>query len=263
MEDKKRKYDRALVIFIDILGSQNRNDFEVLYKINDTFHTLLLNNKNNNKSYTIYIREVYTFSDCAYIIYDFKKDTPEEKKDLGRLFEVALANCEPLLIQFLNEGFVFRGGIAYGDVYYETDRNLLFGPGINTAYKLENAVAKYPRIAIDDFVAETILSHWNKVVYEMDHPKTDEEKLKYELFGNLKREQGCVVKRDFDGIYMLHYLNAIETNAVLMSYTHTTNEEFLYKLRRFCEDGMRQNASNLYIVQKYGWLLNYIDSVCE
>lgn len=94
MKEKERKYDKALVIFIDILGSQKVNNFERLYKINNTFHTVLLNNKNNNQSHTVYKREIYTFSDCAYIIYDFKKDIPEEKKNLGRLFEAALANCE-------------------------------------------------------------------------------------------------------------------------------------------------------------------------
>lgn len=166
-----------------------------------------------------------------------------------------------MLIQFLNEGFIFRGGVAYGDVYYETDRNLLFGPAINAAYKLENDVANYPRIAIEKSVAEIVINHWNKIVNEMDHPKTEEEIKKYLLFGNIKRLEGCLVRKDFDGVYMLHYLNSIENNLGLASFTHTTNMNFIKKLKRFCLDEIKQNESNLRVVQKYGWLLNYIDSL--
>ena len=260
MSQSIRGFHKALVIFIDILGSQNRKDFNELYEINNTFHDLLLDNQKCNKPRVVYKRTIHTFSDCAYIIYDFKDDIPEEKRDLGKLFEVALCNCEPLAIQFLNRNFIFRGGVAYGDVYYEENRNILFGPGINAAYQLESKVAQYPRIAVENFVAETIQEHWDRTVREMDNPQNDKEKNIYRLFGNLKKVQGCIVKRDFDGICMMHYLNSIEINCSNASFINKSNEEFLQSCVEFCKQQIEENKENLHITQKYDWLLSYIIS---
>ena len=73
MKESERKYHKALVLFLDILGSQNRSEFNVLYNINKIFHDALLENKKNDKSHTVYKRTIHTFSDCAYIIFDMHK----------------------------------------------------------------------------------------------------------------------------------------------------------------------------------------------
>ena len=44
----KKGFHKAIVIFIDILGSRSRNSFEELYEINELFHTVLLNNAKQN-----------------------------------------------------------------------------------------------------------------------------------------------------------------------------------------------------------------------
>ena len=262
MSQNLKGYSKALVIFVDILGSKNRTSFDELYEINDTFHSVLLDNKTLDKDRTVYKRTIHTFSDCAYIIYDFKANVPEEKKDLGKLFEVALCNCEPLFIKFLDRGFIFRGGIAYGDVYYEGERSLLFGSAINAAYKLENEIAQYPRIVVENFVAETILVHWNKTVEEMDNPQIDYEKTIYYGIGNPKRQQGCVIRQDYDSIYMMHYLNSIETKQSNLSFINKMNEEFTEACLSFCKQQIDVNNTNPRVVQKYGWLINYILSSC-
>ena len=86
----------------------------------ETFHRELTQNQLNDNyhTYTAYKRKIFTFSDCAYIIYDFKDGIEDYRKDLRQLFDIALRNTEPLLVQFLKKGFLCRGGIAYGDVYY-------------------------------------------------------------------------------------------------------------------------------------------------
>ena len=261
MESINSKYKKGLVIFIDILGSQNQNDFNKLYKINNTFHTMLIENEKNNKEYVIYQRTIHTFSDCAYIIYDYKEGVPPEKQNLGNLFEVALCNCEHLLLHFLSKNFVFRGGVDYGDLYYEKDREILFGPAVNEAYQLESKVAIYPRIALSDFVAETIIENWNRIATEMDNPKTEGDKILYSMFGNIKRQQGCVVKRDFDGIYMMHYLNSIEKHIDVSSFTHMSNEQFIDSCKIFCQSQIDENIGKYHITQKYSWLLEYIESL--
>ena len=142
---------------------------------------MLIDNGKNDKEHVVCQRTIHTFSDCAYILYDFKDGVPPQKQILDPLFEVALCNCEHLLLHFLSKNFVFRGGVAYGDLYYEKDRSILFGPAVNEAYQLESKVAIYPRIALSNFVAETIIEHWNRIALEMDNPKTEEEILKYRI----------------------------------------------------------------------------------
>lgn len=262
-EGKQKNYHKALVIFIDILGSKSKKSFEELYEINDTFHSQLLENEKNNLSHVVYQRKIFTFSDCAYIIYDFKDGVEEERKKLGALFEVALCNCEQLFIKFLNKNFIFRGGVSYGDVYYESNRNLLFGPAINCAYQLESSVAIYPRIAVEPYVAEKLLEHWYKVVAEMENPKTETEKQIYTLLGNPKIMQGCIIKKDFDGVYMVNYLNSIEINVDNISLIHKTNAEFIDSFIMYCKEQIESNESKPNIVQKYNWLLNYMNSVTQ
>ena len=70
----KKGFHKAIVIFIDILGSRSRNSFEELYEINELFHTVLLNNAKQNHKLDRLKRHIYTFSDCAYIIYDEKEN---------------------------------------------------------------------------------------------------------------------------------------------------------------------------------------------
>ena len=100
MENDK-SYSKYLVIFIDILGSQNRDDFEKAYKINSIFHEELEKNNKNDLTHTVYFRKIYTFSDCSYIFYGFKENVPKEKRDEGKLFTTALCNCEPIFLRFI------------------------------------------------------------------------------------------------------------------------------------------------------------------
>lgn len=260
-EQISSKYKKGLVIFIDILGSQNQKDFDKLYNINNTFHTLLKDNEKNNKDYVIYQRTIYTFSDCAYIIYDFKEGVPLYKQDLGKLFEVALCNCESIMLHFLSKNIAFRGGVAYGELYYEKDRNILFGPAINEAYQLESKVAIYPRIVLNNYVAEKIIDNWNRVVYDMDYPTTEKDIMMWNIIGNVKFLEGCIVKKDFDGIYMMHYLNSIEKNVDVSSFTRMSNDMFINSCKSFCQSQIEINNERCHIVQKYTWLLEYIDSV--
>lgn len=43
---------------------------------------------------------------------------------------------------------IFRGGITFGKIFH--DAELLFGPAMNCAYRLESVEAKFPRIVIDE-----------------------------------------------------------------------------------------------------------------
>ena len=80
----KKKFRKVVVIFIDILGSQNREQFDEWYNVMSIFSRMVEREKelDNNHEYTVYKRETHVFSDCAYIIYDYKDDIEDSRKHM-------------------------------------------------------------------------------------------------------------------------------------------------------------------------------------
>lgn len=250
-------YVNALVFFIDILGSQNRSDFDTLLDINKTFHGELEKNQSYDKPHTVYERKIFTFSDCAYIIYNFKEGIEEYRKDLRQLFDTALRNTETLIVQFLKKGFLCRGGISYGEVYYEKDRSLFFGPAVNKAFSYEDKMAIYPRIIMDEKIAEEVIA-LNKE--RLDNAR---DPLLRQL---MQSTNGSIVKKDNDGQYFLHYLNLYElgNNYIEMQGMIEILSKLIEREIAEQEQNIEQNpdAQNIYkkIIDKYIWLRKYTDS---
>jgi hypothetical protein len=248
MSDEKR-FDKALVIFVDILGSQSRNNFNELLRINELFHSELLGNKRQDREYAAYQRHIYTFSDCAYIIYDYKN---KSSSNLCALFDVALLNCEPLLMKFLSEGLVIRGGAAYGDVYYDENKNMFFGDAINRAYQYESKIAKYPRIILDEYVAEEIIKYTKRV------DKRYKKRSINEIL-NFDDHVGCIVSLDSDKKYYLNYFNSIQQGRDYSLIIKKSNEQFLEDIISMCNERIALFRENENVLSKYEWLKTYAE----
>lgn len=249
MTNNVKGYCKALVVFIDILGSKNYNSFAELFKINELFHTELLNNKNQDRDYLAYQRHIYTFSDCAYLIYDYKD---KSTSNLGALFNVALLNCEPLIMKFLSERILVRGGIAYDDVYYDENKNMFFGDAINRAYKYESEIAKFPRIIIDECVANEVIKYKNKI-------NKYSKQLNYNESLFLNDYCGCIIKLDVDNRYYLNYFNSIQQGKDYSYIIGKSNKLFLEDLINMCDENIDLYKENDSIKTKYEWLKDYAE----
>ncbi|PFS65522.1 hypothetical protein [Bacillus thuringiensis] len=242
-------YKKAMVFFIDILGSRDRTDFQELYGINKAFHDLLDKNQGRDKPHTLYRRKVYTFSDCAYIVYDFKEHVDEETKDWNSLFNVALYNMEKVIMQFLENGFLCRGGVTYGEVYYEEDRSMFFGPAINKAYMLEAKIAKYPRIVVDEYIAKEVIQYNRNLV-------------KSDPTGLIEKMNGDIVLKDKDDLYMLNYFNGMKLgndfskNQILIEELEILIDEQIKIQQKNMNDDNKKACEN--IIEKYNWLKEYL-----
>lgn len=242
MEEKNFK--KAVTIFIDILGTRDRSEFNEWYKIASIFHDTIEREKklDNTHTYTVYKREVHMFSDCAYIIYDYKDDIEEERKDMNALMAIACYNTEKVIYEFLKRGFVARGSLTYGDIYYEVDRNICFGPAMNRAYELETHYAKYPRIIIDPEYVEKLLEYNNE---------------RYRCTDYLGANNGEIIKKDEDGLYYIHYLNTLELGLCQME-----DNEVIDKTLNLCnlERSKERETEKLKdsIKDKYDWLEKYL-----
>ena len=58
-----------------------------------------------------------------------------------------------IVVDLAGRGFLVRGGLTVGPLYH-TDE-LVMGPAMNRAYKLENKIAKAPRVIVDRMVLRT------------------------------------------------------------------------------------------------------------
>lgn len=245
----EKGFKKAFVIFMDILGSQNRSDFNELFEINELFHSELLANKHQDREYVAYQRHIYTFSDCAYIIYDHKN---ESDSNWSALFNVALLNCEPLLMKFLSKGLVLRGGAAYGDVYYDENKNMFFGDAINKAYQYESKTAKYPRIVIDDYVAKKVIKYTKRV-----DKRFEKRNKKIDL--TFDDHIGCIVDLDSDRKYYLNYFNSIQHGRDYSLIIKKNNKQFLEDVISMCDERIALFEENENVRSKYEWLKKYAD----
>lgn len=256
MNSEPNGFSKYLVIFVDILGSQNRTDFQETYKINKIFHEELEKNEKNDMSHTVYFRKIYSFSDCAYIFYGFKDGIPDERKVEDELFKVALCNCEPLFLRFIKERILFRGGVSYGNAYIDPCKSMFFGDAVNRAYKLESEIAIHPRIVIDDAIAKSVLENISSVKYKM--AAKNPAYISYlgaGLMPKMPETGDGIIEQDVDGKFIFNYLHFPENNILVQDY-YLSCEDFLKELIDFCYEQIDKNTQYK-IIDKYFYLQRF------
>jgi hypothetical protein len=249
-------FSKYLVIFIDILGSQNRNDFQETYKINRIFHEELDKNKLNDLEHTVYFRKIYSFSDCAYIFYGFKEGISEERKIEEELFKVALCNCEPIFLRFIKEKILFRGGISYGNAYVDSGKSMFFGEAVNRAYKLESEIAIHPRIVVDNYVAEAVLENIKCIKYQIAAKSPDcILYLGAGLIPKMPETGEGIIEKDMDGKYIFNYLHFPENNMLCFDY-YLYCDEFIQDIVDFCSEQI-EKLTEYKVIDKYYYLQRF------
>lgn len=160
-----KSYEDMIVIFLDILGSKEMSSFDEKYKIHRIFHESVKQSQDlqetKEKEHVAYTRKLFSFSDCAYVFYKYKPDMEDSRKDLNKLFRVALLNTSLMTLRLLNEGYLVRGGVTYGSAYF--DELSFFGPAVERAYLIESKMAITPRILIDQHFGEQVFLDENKI----------------------------------------------------------------------------------------------------
>jgi hypothetical protein len=136
-----------VVIFLDILGTKKNDGFENKFKIHELFHNEVKQNEKRQLSHVVYERKIFSFSDCAYILYYYKDGIDECRKNDANLIYIATFNTTLSVLKFLSNGYLIRGGICFGEAYY--DDLGFFGPAIEKAYEIESKHANYPRLMFE------------------------------------------------------------------------------------------------------------------
>lgn len=251
-----KNYEDMIVIFLDILGSKEMSSFEEKFKIHRIFHESVKLSQDlqdtKGKEHVVYTRKLFSFSDCAYVFYKYKSDVGESRKDLNKLFQVALLNTALMTLRLLNEGYLVRGGVTYGSAYF--DELSFFGPAVEDAYLLESKKAVMPRILIDQRFGEKIFLHENKVYEEVFGPSSPYYKIlpKRSYIPTIVSPDGSDYILNL--LYILEQEGSIQLGDTLISHCElkkNVTSNLLIKMERYKAD------SN--ITKKLQWMKNYIE----
>lgn len=185
-------YEKAIVSFIDILGFKELIDnstAEEVKTVLEFVHKFAKPECEDEEDYEFYA-EAISFSDCVIRV-------RKTEKGLNSKYPLGLVYCELhdlLLAQMMliYDGVLLRGGIAYGDIYFDGEH--IYGPALNHAYELEAYYAVYPRIVLSPgLIKEVKANHLLK-----DENRTNQQELdlikKYILQGE-------------DGLWFLNYID--------------------------------------------------------
>lgn len=249
-------YRDMVVIFIDVMGTKNNTKFEDKYCIHRLFHEEAKANEERNLSHVIYKRNVRSFSDCAYIIYDYKDGIEDFRKDDMKLLQIAMSNTALSVLKILNAGYLVRGGVSFGKAFI--DDLGFFGPAIEEAYKLESDYADMPIIALPEELG--------KRYREWDDKVTDKK-----LVELLLTSRPYLVEQT-DGKYYLNVFYQLEAFSDSLPYEDGSSasldgikktilrvidrDQKLYPKSSVVSDGCKRKRSSIY--EKLEWMKDYI-----
>lgn len=218
-------YDREtelfIVAYIDILGVTNRiknkdknklqmNILHNLYKFSIEITKAIQIKENKDIRFKI-------FSDNIIIAKKISENKRQRVKDIRSLLMCAGHFQE--LAASSSVGWMLRGGITIGQLFI--DDIMVWGDALVKAYYLEDKVAIYPRIVID-----------NSIVQELKSEKVLKEYL----------------RKDTDNLYFLNFLNDCHFCGELLK----EGFEMMKKEVNYCYD------EKMY--QKFCWHMNFVNA---
>lgn len=238
-----KEYKDMVVIFVDLLGTQNNSRFEDKLFIHEVFHSEARVNESRNLNHVIYDRKVYSFSDCAYFFYFYKDGIEESRKDDMKLINIAMFNTSISLLRFLNAGYLVRGGVTFGKAYF--DELGFFGPAVEEAFRLENNYAKVPIVALDPNLGREF-SRWNLTNNMTSRPMLVEN-------GNFKEDDKIIEK------YFLNIFYQLELNQSLHLETEKVELPIIsQRLLEIIESDKVKYRKDIKVYSKLVWMEEYL-----
>lgn len=109
--------------------------------------------------------------------------------------EIYKIGCAQTLLIILR-GTLLRGAISFGDLYFNTLTNIVFGPALINAYRLGENIALYPRIIIDPKIIKLA---GGPAFFDIPCADTHKTVANDDIVGNALTHNA--VRRDRDGLF--------------------------------------------------------------
>lgn len=226
-------YEKRAVLFLDILGFKELIDTGQEQKIYSVLTTSSEFSRAINSAPEMF--KATAFSDSLVV-----------SCKLDKIGVRGILNAAAILVwSFLRQGILTRGGISCGDMHHTKDR--LFGPAMNSAYKLESEFAIFPRVLVSDEVVSMIRRD------ELDGTVT--------AVGLL---DPAVLRQDFDGQWHIHFMNHHLNSPFSASITEGEKVDIFNSKVKLVESCLNcpspSPGKNMRALAKHNWLRNYMQS---
>jgi hypothetical protein len=145
------KYDKGYVAFLDILGFKNKIESKEFTDIYNVFQRIKSKKKDQDENNSNCDTKFLFCSDSIFI-------TSHELDSVVRI----ASSLSLEIMELLDLGV--RGAITYGDYFHSG--NIVYGPAIIEACRLEKEEAKYSRVIIDQSVINNMDSDQSNIFYK-------------------------------------------------------------------------------------------------
>jgi len=153
--------------------------------------------------------------------------------ELGKI--ALLQVLQALSSNLIPHGYLLRGGVVRGLIFHSGE--MVFGPALNEAYRLESKVASSPRVILSDDLS----SEWGDVT---------------------TASNGRPWRRGKDGRLFFNYLPPFTEMSFFRDNTELWQNR-LMPIRKMIIESVKANSKDFSIVAKYLWLAEYFDEVCQ
>jgi hypothetical protein len=233
--NNKPTFHDSFCVYMDVLGfekmiEESKDNGKKLFK---RFHKIVSNNIAKLKKYDEW--EIKTFTDNIVLGY------PRYSYDGEIEFANIFFKIGDFQLSMALEGFFIRGGISIGQLFM--DENVVFGPALLDARKIEDEISRDPRIVLSQHVYEIIRNCCTRYFaepYFSPHNKT--------------------ILIDPDGQPYLNYLDCLveeDTGGLIFNW------QGIKKHKKQIEFNLKRYRSNPKIWAKYHWLVNYHNYFCN
>lgn len=241
-------YNIGFVTFFDILGFKKlieTKSYDEMKAIIDNFYKTNLNSISKVGEYDFSI-ETISFSDSVVRVSILSENYSQ--KDYCNALLNELTNLSCIQMELIKSGVLIRGGISFGEIYYNSNDGVVFGVGLNDAYKLESELANYPRIIIDPNILDEL----------EDYLDGDDKET---IFNIMK----CL-SLDKDGVFFIDYLKQSMSLQYFIQehYFGKVNENIFYEDMKAHKKLIIENIDmkmDLKLQQKYNWLTSYHNEI--
>jgi len=247
-EDKTLRSKECIVAYLDLLGVKekilNDDDSETnLAIIRQLYDEVIKFQKEKNPNLKIFQTcKFKIFSDNIVFIQELSNDPKDRIDIIEGLFRIFGVVTNFQFYAFVNHGWLLRGGIVQGPLYLDDD--IVWGKALVTSHYLEDKLALFPRVIIDEQL--------HQIIIKTASPIKDQLRL----------------RMDSDGYYYVDYLNFMFQDKKDPDYMRPIMNEkfpiirdhFVGLLSTVPKDAKPGSKS---IRAKYRWQINYFNEVCK
>ena len=231
------KYRDSTVALIDILGFsrivrslKNDENGEKQRKIDAGIN--VLKNAEEQLKTEIFKKFIDKEGDLrATMFSDTIVCTSASANSLRVVFQAHMIGCG-----LMAAGFLCRGGISRGSSFHED--NIFYGDAVIDAYHLESKLASYPRILVDNDIADSF---------------------RKSIESNPKIFSGSFLRRDTDGLW---YVNVFDGPTGYLLANKSQNwpqvdiSKYWESTDKCIQSGLKENAGDVSVYAKYVWAAN-------